>query len=310
MQTDFYHSTTDEPHASRRKLILSKYPEIKRLFGHDPVTKYKIAFVVITQFWVAYMLRDAAWSSITATAWVYGGTVNHMMMLAIHELSHNLGFKSPFLNRVAGLVANLPVGVPASASFRRYHMDHHRYQGYDKVDVDVPTAVEGRLVTNRLLKLVWVFAQCLFYALRPLITQPKPVSAWEVANAALCLGVDAAVWFAWGWKALLYLLLGSFLGMGLHPVAGHFIAEHYVFSPQTMQETYSYYGPLNWFGFNVGYHNEHHDFPFIPGSRLPEVRKMAPEFYDTLPHYSSWCKVLADYITDVHVGPFSRVKRN
>ena len=73
--------------------------------------------------------------------------------------------------------------------------------------------------------------------------------------------------------------------------------------------TCSYYGPLNWLCFNVGYHNEHHDFPFIAGTNLPKVRAIAPEFYDDLPHYHSWSKVILDYIVDPEVGPFARMKR-
>jgi hypothetical protein len=49
---------------------------------------------------------------------------------------------------------------------------------------------------------------------------------------------------------LLYLLLSSFFAGSLHPLAGHFIAEHYIWDGLE-QETYSYYGILNIFAYNV-----------------------------------------------------------
>jgi sphingolipid delta-4 desaturase len=310
-ESSFYWSTTDEPHATRRKLITTKYPEIKKLFGHCPYTKYKILASILIQLASVHLLQDASVWTWVFCCYTLSGAINHMMTLAMHELSHNLGAKSPLHNRVLGLVANLPLGIPASASFRRYHMEHHRYQGEDKLDVDIPTATEGLVFTNTPLKFVWCLLQPAFYSLRPMFVNPKEPSRGELVNYATQIAFDLAVYHFYGTRGVLYLVLGTLLGMGVHPVAGHFIAEHYVMSSHQgrAQETYSYYGPLNFLTFNVGYHNEHHDFPFIAGTKLPLVRKIAPEFYDDIPHYHSWSKVIYDYIVDDQIGPFARVKR-
>jgi sphingolipid delta-4 desaturase len=87
-----------------------------------------------------------------------------------------------------------------------------------------------------------------------------------------------------------YLFLSTLFSLGVHPVGARSIQEHFVFKEG--QETYSYYGPLNKLSFNMGYHNEHHDFPQVPWSRLPRVRAAAPEFYDHLYHHRSWTKLL------------------
>ena len=59
----------------------------------------------------------------------------------------------------------------------------------------------------------------------------------------------------------------------------------------------------------MGYHNEHHDFPSVPWTRLPALRALAPEFYDTIPAHPSWPMVLINFIRDRNVGLFARVKR-
>jgi sphingolipid 4-desaturase/C4-monooxygenase len=52
------------------------------------------------------------------TAYVIGATANQNLFLAIHEISHNLAFRSAFANRLLAIFANLPIGIPYSASFR------------------------------------------------------------------------------------------------------------------------------------------------------------------------------------------------
>lgn len=66
---------------------------------------------------------------------------------------------------------------------------------------------------------------------------------------------------------------------------------------------------MNFFTYNVGLHNEHHDFPAIPWTRLPKLREIASEFYEPLPTHTSWSWVIWQFIWDNDVSLWSRVKR-
>ncbi|XP_010351966.1 sphingolipid delta(4)-desaturase/C4-monooxygenase DES2 isoform X2 [Rhinopithecus roxellana] len=308
-RSDFEWVYTDQPHTQRRKEILAKYPAIKALMRPDPRLKWAVLALVLMQLLACWLVRSLAWRWLLFWAYAFGGCVNHSLTLAIHDISHNAAFGTGCAarNRWLAVFANLPVGVPYAASFKKYHVDHHRYLGGDGLDVDVPTRLEGWFFCTPARKLLWLALQPFFYSLRPLCVHPKAVTRMEVLNTLVQLAADVAIFALWGLKPMVYLLASSLLGLGLHPISGHFVAEHYMFLKG--HETYSYYGPLNWITFNVGYHVEHHDFPSIPGCSLPLVRQMAPEYYDHLPQHHSWVKVLWDFVFEDSLGPYARVKR-
>jgi len=312
-QTDFYWSNEREPHLNRRKLILQKYPEVRTLIGPDiklaVSTIILVLFQLISAFFVNRLL-ELPYGFIYFILAVYfiGATFTHSLFLAIHEITHNLAFKGQTRNNWLALFANIPIVFPYAMSFKVYHTMHHRHQGVEGIDVDVPTKKEAKIFRGVIGKSIWAFIQILFYAFRPMFVHPMKLNKWQIINVIFQLTVITVFLYFAGWYALLYLILADFFAGSLHPMSGHFIAEHYVFKEG--QETYSYYGPLNLLAFNVGYHNEHHDFPSIPGSRLPRLKKLAPDFYDNLLVHKSWVMVLLKFISEPYIGLYSRIKRN
>jgi sphingolipid delta-4 desaturase len=307
------------------------------------LTKYIVAGVVALQITCAYLLRDTpilSWKFFL-TAYIIGATANQNCFLAIHEISHNLAFRSPRANRLFAIFANIPIGIPYSASFRvrcqlkspnislpptnppqPYHLTHHKSLGVDGLDTDLPTAFEAVFLDSLLGKAFFCTFQILFYAFRPMMVYRIPLTRIHALNVAVQLLFDYLLVHYCSWHSLAYFIASSFLAGSLHPTAGHFIAEHYVFDPQPagardprthlaipVPETYSYYGILNFFTFNVGLHNEHHDFPAVPWSRLPQVYDLAKEFYVDLPRHESWVYVIWQFILDRNVGMTCRVKR-
>ncbi|KAJ7365480.1 Sphingolipid delta(4)-desaturase DES1 [Desmophyllum pertusum] len=113
--------------------------------------------------------------------------------------------------------------------------------GVEEIDPDLPTRFEARLFCNSITKLVWVILQPFWYAFRPLVINPMAPQGLEILNMVVQFSADYVVVHFWGVKSLVFMLASTILGAGLHPMAGHFIAEHYMFEKGC--ETYSYYGP-------------------------------------------------------------------
>lgn len=88
--------------------------------GHEPLTKWVVLGVVAIQLATAICLRRTnplSWWFIFC-AYAIGGTLNHNLFLAIHEITHNLAFKGILPNKILAVVANLPIGIPYCATFK------------------------------------------------------------------------------------------------------------------------------------------------------------------------------------------------
>ena len=308
--SDFRHSVGPEPHRSRTKQILREHPEIRGLIGPAPFTFWCILALVALQFGVAWHVADESVWLVIALAYTVGAFASHGLFVMIHECAHRLVFRRRLPNILTGLVANLPLFVPGSFSFQKYHLKHHSSQGVYELDADIPSHWEARLVGRSPLgKALWLLLYPIFQAARSFrVKDVPPLDAWTITNLAIQIVINVAVYLVWGPKALAYLALALFFSIGLHPLGARWIQRHYLVGAGE-QETFSYYGKLNALTFNVGYHNEHHDFPYIPGARLPQLRRIAPQYYSAPVHHTSWAATLWHYVRRPALGGYSRVQR-
>jgi len=285
--TDYNHSDEAEPHIQRCREMIKKYPQIKDLMGRNINTIFYIFGLVALQLGIAYAVKDLPWYFVLAIAWCVGAFANHGLFVLIHECTHNM-----------------------SAAFRKYHLKHHAFQGHYEIDADIASRWEAKLIGNTFIgKSFWLLLFPIFQALRP--PRLKEISfsnKWIWINLFTVAVVDVAIFLFVGPMAIVYLVGSFFFSVGLHPLGGRWIQEHFLVSAP--QETYSYYGPLNKLAFNVGYHNEHHDFSFVPWNNLPKIKAIAPEYYDSLESHDSWSKLVWKFLSDKNLSLFSRTLRD
>jgi sphingolipid delta-4 desaturase len=306
---EFFTSAEVEPHKIRTKEILSTHPEVKKLIGKNPYTFLIIVLVVSLQLTIAFLLRNQAWWVALITAYFVGAFASHNLYVCIHEATHNLIFKNRVANIFSAITADLVNVAPGALSFKTYHVKHHSFQGNYDLDADLASNWEAKLIGHSFIgKSIWLMLFPLFQALRPpRLREIKFSDKWTFVNWLFVFGMDALVIVYLGPISFLYLVFSFFLSIGFHPLGARWIQEHFLTYPP--QETYSYYGILNIPALNVGYHNEHHDFPSVPWNNLPKIRKTAPEFYDTLHYHKSWFRLFFKFIFDPNLSLYSRMVR-
>ena len=107
--------------------------------------------MIAIQMVMIFVVPKFPWPLVIGLAYCFGGVINHSLSLgnakavskwssivlqlliipfipAIHEIAHNLAFghARPKANRFFGMIANLPIGIPMSIAFKKYHLEHHR----------------------------------------------------------------------------------------------------------------------------------------------------------------------------------------
>lgn len=135
------------------------------------------------------------------------------------------------------------------------------FVGVEGKDPDLPLKWEIAFIKGSTWrKFIFLSIYPFMYVIRGAAFGKRP-SMLELYNIAFTIAIDAIMFYFWGIKSLIYLFISLWIGYSFHPAAAHFIQEHYTYHDK--QETYSYYGPLNWIFLNIGFHNEHHDFPKV-----------------------------------------------
>lgn len=297
-------------HVSRRREMMGKYPALKNLFGYNRWSLFLLILLVGCQLTIGCMLNESPIWLIVASSYFIGSSIALAIMVLIHDASHNLVAKTEVGNYLALLVANIGILWPASIIYKNYHLIHHKFIGRTGMDADMPSRKEAELIGHsKGRKILWLIFFPYFYVFSRMASNKAPKLKWDVILSIVLqiiifdrmrrMGLD---------HCAIYLALSPILMMTLSPAMGsRNLLEHFVF--RDGQETYSYYGPYNFITLNNGYHTEHHDFANIPWNRLPQITRIAPEFYHDRHVHGSYVSVIRTFINNEELSLFNRVAR-
>ncbi|KXN80951.1 Dihydroceramide delta(4)-desaturase [Leucoagaricus sp. SymC.cos] len=152
---------TKEPHCLHHLEIVRKHPRVTKLMGYEPLMKNIMFGIVSSPLFIVLV-------------YIISSTANHNLFLTTHEVTPNFMFPSVWQNKTLAVFVNLPIGIPYTAAFKKYHIEHHKFLGQDGLNTNLPTNLE--------LYLLNVFFAYDGNALNAVVlTRPKIITTWPGA---------------------------------------------------------------------------------------------------------------------------------
>ncbi len=300
-------------HNEMRRAALQAHPELAQLTGPQPLTALALPILLAVHWGIAWLVSDGGLLLVGLTAFVVGQLVYHSASSLIHETCHKLVFRGPRakLGFDLGLEFILS-SYGKSLTYQHQHVtSHHPFVGdyerdYEHEDICALQARQTVYRTKPHLQRLFTAMTLFLHALplgsvfiagqimprlyrwasgrpnrdpQPRFSGTAPTSQDMRPFIAVSLLSNLTLLFLLGPWALLYHIwsLSFFLGkLGISNL-GQSLSEHP--GDDLVNPTRSTYGPINWLLFNTGYHNEHHSFPNVAWTRLPTLRRVAPEVF-------------------------------
>jgi len=313
-------------HLDRKKAILKEHPEVKQLYGQNPLTAFLLVVILSAHTYYSYYFSTYSWIAVLIGSYTVGAWLSFVLQVIGHEGTHRLVSKTPAVNKLVAVFAFLPVFLgPFGTLWMFEHMWHHnvvvdkcvRYgpQSNPAPKKALMTLLFIGIVNIGLLVSASILGLCMLvtipmgllglrkslyptgFKFNPYNRFPQAINGWTAFNIFMCAVYNIFVFSVCGWKGLAYQFLSAMFMNGLHPLGMRQVQEHYYI--QKGQPTNSVYTPVHTLCLNIGHHVEHHDFATIPWNRLPMLSKLAPEYYmKSLKYYNSYTQVLIEFFTN------------
>jgi omega-6 fatty acid desaturase (delta-12 desaturase) len=233
------------------------------------------------------------------------------VFIIFHDCGHGSFFRSPLMNKIAGVITGLFVFTP----YHRWHRDHKiHHQTVGNLDKrgtgDVTTfTVDEYMKLSRWQKVQYrIYRNPFFlFGVAPVLLFtilhrfPKKYMTWKehlfvhLSTLAIVASI-ALVMMIIGWKAFLLvqvpiLVIGTSAGVWLFYVQHQYRDVKWTTSDKWDYKTialegssmYKLPGILNWFTGNIGYHHIHHLSPRIPNYNLRRCHLENPMFQKIKP---------------------------